>query len=148
MLPAPKEAVKQASATAWTLLDEFKAFAFKGNVVDLTIGVIIGGAFHTIIDSFVKNLFTPLMAILIPGDRPFTHWEYNARGITVHIGTFLADVVHFLLIAAILFLFLVKFLGWLMRTHKADDATPVLSREEELLSEIRDLLKEQQDRAA
>ena len=48
---------------AWTLLDEFKAFAFKGNVVDLAIGVIIGGVFHNLIDSLVKNLIMPLIAI-------------------------------------------------------------------------------------
>ena len=146
MLPAPKEAVKQASATAWTLLDEFKAFAFKGNVVDLTIGVIIGGAFHTIIDSLIKNLIMPLIAILIPGERPYTHWQFTARGSTVHVGALLSDVVHFLIISALLFLFLVKFLGWLMRAHKSEDATPILSHQEELLTEIRDLLKARQER--
>jgi large conductance mechanosensitive channel len=141
MLPEPKTTLGLATQKAWTLLDEFKAFAFKGNVVDLTIGVIIGGAFHNIVDSLVKNLIMPLVAILIPGERPYTHWQFTARGSTVHVGLLLGDIVHFLLMAAILFLFLAKFLGWLMRPKKAGEAAPVLNRQEELLTEIRDLLK-------
>jgi large conductance mechanosensitive channel len=141
MLPDPKTTLGLATQKAWTLLDEFKAFAFKGNVVDLAIGVIIGGAFHQIVDSLVKNLIMPLVAILIPGERPYTHWQFTARGSTVHVGLLLGDIVHFLLIAAILFLFLTKFLGWLMRPKTAGEAVPVLNRQEELLTEIRDLLK-------
>ncbi len=141
MLPDPKTTLSHATEKAWTLLDEFKAFAFKGNVVDLAIGVIIGGVFHNLIDSLVKNLIMPLIAILIPGQRPYTHWQITVRGSTVHIGLLLGDIAHFLLISAILFLFLMKFLGWLMRPRKPDEAAPALSRQEELLTEIRDLLK-------
>ena len=145
MLPDPKTSLNLATAKAWTLLDEFKAFAFKGNVVDLAIGVIIGGAFHNIVDSLVKNVIMPLFAILIPGERPYTHWQITARGSTIHIGTLLADVVHFFIMALVLFLFLVKFLGWLLRTHNKEIQAPHKpTREEELLAEIRDLLKERQ----
>jgi large conductance mechanosensitive channel len=115
MLPDPKTTLSHATEKAWTLLDEFKAFAFKGNVVDLAIGVIIGGVFHNLIDSLVKNLIMPLIAILISGERPYTHWQFTVRGSTVHIGLLLADIAHFLLISAVLFYFLVKFLGWLTR---------------------------------
>ena len=115
MLPDPKTTLSHATEKAWTLLDEFKAFAFKGNVVDLAIGVIIGGVFHTLIDSLVKNLIMPLVAMLIPGERPYTHWQFTFRRSTVHIGLLLADIAHFLLISAVLFYFLVKFLGWLTR---------------------------------
>lgn len=148
MPPDPKTTLILAGRKAWTLLDEFKAFAFKGNVVDLAIGVIIGGAFHNIIESLVKNLIMPLIAILIPGERPYTHWQFTARGSTVHIGLLLGDIVHFLIMAAILFLFLVKFLGWLMRPRKAEEAAPALNRQEELLTEIRDLLKAPREEAA
>ena len=141
MLPDAKTTLGLATEKAWTLLEEFKAFAFKGNVVDLAIGVIVGGVFHNLIDSLVKNLIMPLIAILIPGQRPHTHWQFTVRGSTVHIGLLLGDIAHFLLISAILFLFLVKFLGWLMRPKKLDEAAPALSRQEELLTEIRDLLK-------
>ena len=116
MLPDPKSTLSNATERAWTLFDEFKAFAFKGNVVDLAIGVIIGGAFHSIIDSLVKNLIMPVIAILIPGERPYTHWQFTVRGSTIHVGLLLGDITHFLLMAAILFFFLVKFLGWLMRS--------------------------------
>jgi large conductance mechanosensitive channel len=143
MLPDPKTSLNLATKKAWTLLDEFKAFAFKGNVVDLAIGVIIGGAFHNIVDSLVKNVIMPLFAILIPGQRPYTHWQFTARGSTVHIGLLLGDIVHFLIMAAVLFLFLVKFLGWLMRTKKEDVAAmPPMTKDQELLAEIRDLLKD------
>jgi large conductance mechanosensitive channel len=141
MPPDPKTTLNLATRKVWTLLDEFKAFAFKGNVVDLAIGVIIGGAFHNIIDSLVKNLIMPLVAILIPGERPYTQWEFTVRGSTVKVGPLLGDITHFLLISAILFLFLVKFLGWLMRPKRPDQAAPALNRQEELLAEIRDLLK-------
>jgi len=70
MLPNPKSSLDLATKKAWTLVDEFKAFAFKGNVVDLAIGVIIGGSFHSIVDSMVKNVMMPLFAVLIPGQRP------------------------------------------------------------------------------
>ena len=147
MPPDPKTTLSHATEKAWTLVDEFKAFAFKGNVVDLAIGVIIGGVFHNLIDSLVKNLIMPVIAILIPGERPYTHWQITVRGSTVHIGLLLADIAHFLLISAILFLFLVKFLGWLMRPKKLDEAAPALSRQEELLTEIRDLLKVPRERS-
>jgi large conductance mechanosensitive channel len=147
MLPDPKTNLSHATLKVWTLLDEFKAFAFKGNVVDLAIGVIIGGVFHNLIDSLVKNLIMPLIAILVPGQRPYTHWQITVRGSTVHIGLLLGDIAHFLLISAILFLFLMKFLGWLMRPKKLDEAAPALSRQEELLTEIRDLLKVPRERS-
>lgn len=147
MPPDTKSVLDHATGKAWTLLDEFKAFAFKGNVVDLAIGVMIGGAFHGIIDSLVRNLIMPVIAIVIPGERPYTHWQFTARGSTVHIGLLLGDVIHFLLMSAILFLFLVKFLGWLMRPKRPDEAVPVLNRQEELLTEIRDLMKARQEQA-
>ena len=89
----------------------------------------------------------PLIAILIPGERPYTHCHFTALVSTVHIGLLLADIAHFLLISAVLFFFLVKFLGWLMRPKKPDEAAPALSRQEELLTEIRDLLKVPPERA-
>lgn len=144
MLPDPKTTLVNVTEKAWTLVDEFKAFAFKGNVVDLTIGVVVGGIFHNLIDSLVKNLIMPVFAILIPGRRPYTHWQWTVRGSTIHFGLLLGDIVHFLLISAILFLFLVKFLGWLMKPKKTGDAAPALNRQEELLTEIRDLLKRSQ----
>jgi large conductance mechanosensitive channel len=127
---------------AWTLLDEFKAFAFKGNVVDLAIGVVIGGAFHKIVDSLVTNLLLPLIAVFVPGKRAYTSWAMTVRGSTIHFGLLLADIAHFLIISAVLFLFIVKFLGWLMRVKQEDRAAmPPMTKDQELLTEIRDLLR-------
>jgi large conductance mechanosensitive channel len=98
-------------------------FAFKGNAVDLAVGAIVGGTFHGLIDPPVKKLIMPLTAI-IPGQRPYTQWQFTPRGGTVHVGLLRGDVAHFLLISAILFLFLVRFLGWLMRPEKGGEAAP------------------------
>jgi large conductance mechanosensitive channel len=127
---------------ARSLVDEFKAFAFKGNVVDLAIGVVIGGAFHKIVDSLVANLIMPLVAAIMPGERGYMGWHFTIRGSTVHVGLFLGDVVHFILISAALFFFTVKFLGWILKfKQEATDVGPALTKDQELLAEIRDLLR-------
>lgn len=142
MVSESKPGVSQVTQKAWTLLDEFKAFAFKGNVVDLTIGVILGSAFHKIIDSLVSNLVMPFIAVLAPGNRGYVGWQVTLRGSTIHFGLFLADVVHFLIISAALFFFVVKFLGWVMKLNRQQkDALPSMTKDQELLTEIRDLLK-------
>ena len=127
---------------ATSLLDEFKGFAFKGNVVDLAVGVIIGGAFGTIVKSLVDNILMPLLAYVTPKNTNYQTWELGP----VHFGRFLGDVVNFLIVAAALFFFIVKFLGWLMRTKKEEqaevDATPAPTPETVLLTEIRDLLRD------
>jgi large conductance mechanosensitive channel protein len=117
MLPDPKISLSHPTEKVWTLFDESKAFAFKGNVVDPAIGVIGGGAFHNIIDSLVKNLIMLVTAILIPGQRPYTLWQFTVRGSTINVDLLLGDIIQFLLISAILFLFLVKFLAGAARTY-------------------------------
>jgi large conductance mechanosensitive channel len=131
-----------------SLLDEFKAFAFKGNVVDLAVGVIIGGAFGKIVDSLVKNVIMPFVSVLIPGDQEYTKWALVINGKEIPYGLFLGEVVNFLIVAAALFIFIVKFLGWLMKARKkqeeADEAAPPpLTTDQVLLTEIRDLLAKQ-----
>lgn len=143
--------VKSLSATgagkAFSLFDEFKAFAFKGNVIDLAVGVVIGAAFGKIIDSLVKNLFMPLIGLVMPGDKSYEKWAWQygpGKDQIVPYGLFIADVISFLVVALALFLFVVKFLGWVMKTKKAEAAAPPpLTRDQELLLEIRDLLKSQ-----
>jgi large conductance mechanosensitive channel len=128
---------------AFSLLDEFKAFAFKGNVVDLAIGVIIGGAFGKIVDSLVKNLIMPLIAAILPGDKGYLAWKATVNGSEVPYGLFLGDVLNFLIVAAALFFIVVKFLGAIMRFKKEEKsaAAPALTKDQELLGEIRDLLR-------
>lgn len=126
---------------AATLYDEFKSFAFKGNVIDLAVGVIIGGAFSGIVKSLVDHIVMPLVGLILPGEHGYKSWVWTIEGKTIPYGLFLADVVNFLIVAASLFLFTVKFLGWVMRTKK-ETPPPAPTKDQELLAEIRDLLKE------
>ena len=131
---------------AFTLLDEFKEFAFKGNVIDLAIGVIIAGAFGKIIDSLVKNIIMPSIGLLFPGDQGYLGWKFIVHGREIPYGLFIGEVVNFILVASALFVFLVKFLKFAMRAKKAEAAAlPAelpTTKDQMLLTEIRDLLKD------
>jgi large conductance mechanosensitive channel len=128
---------------ALSLWDEFKAFAFKGSVIDLAVGVVIGAAFSNVVNSLVHNVVMPLIAVILPGKQSYENWVAVIGGKSIPFGRFLGDLVNFLLVAVALYVFIVKFMGWItaFRQDKADDLPP-LSKEEELLTEIRDLLKE------
>ena len=133
-------ATKKASA----LVEEFKKFAFKGNVVDLAIGVIIGAAFGAIVKSLVDDIIMPLIGVILPGDRGYEGWAWHVGAKTIPYGKFVGAVVNFLLVALVLYLFIVKFLGWVMRSQQEQVAAPAPpTRDQELLMEIRDLLKQQ-----
>src|SRR5205809_191817 len=119
-----QSAVLGARKRAFSLLDEFKQFALKGNVIDLAIGVIIGAAFGKIVDSLVKHIIMPLISVVVPGKQSYLEWKWLIDGKEVPYGLFLGEIVNFLILAFVLFLFIVKFLGWLMRTRKQDVASP------------------------
>jgi len=127
------------------LFGEFKNFAFKGNVVDLAVGVIIGGAFGKIVDSLVKHLIMPLISVIMPGEQGYLAWKWIINGKEVPYGLFLGEVLNFVIVAAALFIFIVKFLGWIMKSRKEETpaAPPPPTKDQELLAEIRDLLKTQ-----
>jgi large conductance mechanosensitive channel len=107
---------------AFSLVDEFKAFAFKGNVIDLAVGVIIGAAFGKIVDSLVKQIIMPLVSVVLPGKQGYLDWKWVINGKEIPYGLFLGEIVNFVIVALALFLFIVKFLGWLMRTRKEEVA--------------------------
>ena len=136
--------MKAATDKALSIVNEFKAFAFKGNVVDLAVGVIIGAAFGKIVESLVKNIIMPLIGSLLPGDQGYLGWKIVVNGNDIAYGLFIGEVVNFIVVATALFFLIVKFLGLLMKT-KAEEvsapATPALTKDQELLIEIRDLLK-------
>lgn len=133
------------SKKALSLVEEFKGFAFKGNVVDLAVGVIIGAAFGKIVDSLVKSVIMPLIGAILPGEQGYLGWKLVVNGKDVPYGLFIGEVVNFLIVAAALFLFIVKFLGFLMKKKEADAAAPpALTKDQELLVEIRDLLARRQ----
>jgi len=125
---------------AKSLFDEFKAFAFKGNVIDLAVGVIIGGAFGNIVSSLVHNIIMPVIGVVMPGERGYEKWVAVVRGKQIPYGKFLGDVVNFLIVALALYIFIVKFLGWIMAFKKE---VPPLTKDQQLLTEIRDLLKQE-----
>lgn len=131
----------QATQQAFSLFNEFKKFAFKGNVIDLAVGVIIGGAFGKIVDSLVKQVIMPLIGLLMPGEQGYLGWKWVVDGKEIPFGMFLGEVVNFLIITIVLFFFIVKFLGWIVRNKKEEAASPpALTKDQELLIEIRDLL--------
>ena len=127
---------------ARSLLDQFKHFTFKGNVVDLSLGVIIGGAFGKIVDSFVKHIVMPTISVFLPSEQSYLGWKIVVHSKEIPYGLFISEVVNFLLVSFFLFIFIFKFLGWVMHSKNEEaKAPPALSKDQELLIEIRDLLK-------
>lgn len=134
--------MNDARKRALTLFEEFKQFALKGNVIDLAIGIIIGAAFAKIVDSLVKHLIMPLLSVVLPAQQSYLGWKWVIDGKEVPYGLFIGEVVNFLILAFALYLFIVKFLALLIRQKKAEAVVPPPpTREQELLAEIRDLLK-------
>jgi large conductance mechanosensitive channel len=138
----PRSLVSTAKASS--LLSEFKTFALKGSVIDLAVGVIIGAAFGKIVDSLVKHIIMPLIGLILPGKQGYLGWTLHVGEKQVPYGLFIGEIVNFLIVAFALFIFIQKFLGWAMKNKQEIAATPPLSKEQELLTEIRDLLKERQ----
>jgi large conductance mechanosensitive channel len=134
--------MKNTTKKVSSILAELKNFAFKGNVVDLAVGVIIGAAFGKIVDSLVKHIIMPAISVLLPGEQSYLGWKWTINGKDIPYGLFIGEIVNFLIIAFALYLFIVKFLGWVMKSKKEEAAAPApLTKDQELLAEIRDLLK-------
>ncbi|MFA5321266.1 MAG: large conductance mechanosensitive channel protein MscL [Smithella sp.] len=124
------------------MLEEFKNFALKGNVVDLAIGVIIGAAFGKIVDSLVRHIIMPFVSVIMPGEQGYLAWKWVINGKEVPYGLFIGEIVNFLIVALALYIFIVKFLGIIMKNKQEGAAVPApLTRDQELLIEIRELLK-------
>lgn len=138
-----------------SFLTDFKNFAMRGNVIDLAVGVIIGGAFGKIVSSLVADIIMPFLGVLVGGVN-FTElkWVLKAphevngveqAAVTLNYGNFLQVTFDFLIIAFSIFLF-VKLVTRLTEKRKAQaPAAPEPSAEVKLLTEIRDLLKAQQE---
>jgi large conductance mechanosensitive channel len=124
------------------VLEEFKNFALKGNVVDLAIGVIIGAAFGKIIDSLVKQIIMPAISIILPGEQGYLTWKWVINGKEIPYGLFIGEIVNFLIVALALYIFIVKFLGMIMKKKQEEVIVPPPpTKDQQLLTEIRDLLK-------
>lgn len=130
-------------------ISEFKSFATKGNVFDMAVGIIIGGAFGKIVTSFVNDLFMPLFGLIL-GKVNFTELKWvlseavgESPELAIYYGKFLQTTIDFILIAFVIFL-MIKFLSKLKKKEEAAPVEPPKpSAEEALLTEIRDLLKAQ-----
>lgn len=134
------------------MIKEFKAFALRGNVIDLAVGIIIGAAFTGIVNSLVNDILMPPLGLLI-GGIDFSDFFLVLRGdhaetlaaakaanaVTVNYGLFVNACIRFLIVAIAVF-FLVR---WMNRLLAVKDKEPVVPRQEVLLAEIRDVLKEQ-----
>jgi large conductance mechanosensitive channel len=120
--------------------NEFKKFALKGNVIDLAVGVVIGAAFGKIVSSLVENIITPIMGFLI-GGIDLSKLSYTFRSVELKYGIFLQNVLDFFIIAFSIFL-VIKGLSRFKKKEQVAPAAPATpDAKEELLKEIRDLLK-------
>lgn len=121
-----------------SFLSEFKAFAMRGNVIDLAVGVIIGGAFGKIVSSLVEGIIMPVIGLLL-GGIDITAKSFTVGHAVIKWGTFLQSVIDFTIIAFSIFLF-IKLINLLQKQEATVPAKP--SNEEILLTQIRDLLKQ------
>ncbi len=121
------------------MISEFKAFAMKGNVVDLAIGVIIGGAFSKIVSSLIDNVITPLL--LKPALEAANLSKIEELTVLggVKYGMFLSAIINFIIIAFVLFL-IIKGINATKMKEEIQPSTPVGPTQEEILIQIRDLL--------
>ncbi|WP_214826027.1 large conductance mechanosensitive channel protein MscL [Exiguobacterium algae] len=120
---------------------EFKKFAMRGNVIDLAIAVVLGAAFTAIVNSLVNDIFMPLLGIVI-GGIDFSSLKASVLGVDVLYGNFIQQIVSFFLIAVALFL-IVKVINRLQQEKEIEEkVAPTPTKEEQLLTEIRDLLKD------
>ncbi|MBP1737391.1 MAG: mscL [Oscillospiraceae bacterium] len=125
-------------------LQEFKAFAIKGNVIDLSVAVIIGSAFSAIVTSLVNDLIMPLIgAIFTVPD--FSLLSFNVNGTPIMIGSLIQTVVNFLIIAISIFSVVKVISKFQKPKEEKTEALPTPSNEERLLTEIRDILKQSKD---
>ncbi len=138
------------------MLSEFKKFAIRGNVIDLAVGVIIGGAFGKIVSSFVNDIIMPPLGILIGGvdfkdlNIPLRGPVLNEAGeevaaaVTLNYGMFIQNVVDFTIIAFVIFMAIQGINKLKTKEEEKPSAPPAPPKSEVLLEEIRDLLKKQQ----
>ena len=136
-----------------SFLKDFKEFAMRGNVIDMAVGVIIGGAFGKIVTSLVNDLIMPAIGVLT-GGLDFKDYKYILKEavtmddgttipeVTINYGMFIQNVVDFLIIAFCIFVVIRALMKLKKKKEEAPAPAPAPSKEEVLLTEIRDLLKE------
>lgn len=133
--------------------NDFKAFAMRGNVIDMAVGVIIGGAFGKIVTSLVNDIIMPVVGLATGGvnftdSRLLLHAaeEEGAQEVWLNWGVFVQNIVDFLIIAFCIFMAIRILNQFKKKEEEVPAAPPAPTKEEELLTEIRDLLKQQADK--
>lgn len=121
------------------MLQEFRAFVAKGNVLDLAVAVIMGGAFGAIVTSMVNDIIMPLIGVIL-GGVDFTTLAIQVDDATITYGNFIQAVINFLIIAFVIFM-IVRTANNMKKKEEAAPAAPAGPTTEELLVQIRDLLK-------
>ncbi len=125
------------------MLAEFKAFLMRGNVVDLAVAVVIGAAFGLVVQAFVADIITPIIAAIF-GKPDFSSLTFTINGSVFRYGDFLNALIAFVTVAAAIFFFVVKPMNMLAARRAAGqepEAEPAPTVDQQLLTEIRDLLK-------
>jgi large conductance mechanosensitive channel len=122
------------------MMKEFKDFAMKGNVVDLAVGVIIGGAFGKIVASVVDDILMPPIGALVAG-VDFKALSFTIKGVSINYGNFINNTIIFIVTAFFLFLVIKAMNSTKKKEAAAPAPAPEPTNEEKLLTEIRDLLK-------
>jgi len=121
--------------------EEFKAFAIRGNVIDLAVAVIIGGAFGKIVASLVNDILMPIVSLLFGGAK-FTELKATVGGAEIMYGNFIQNIFDFVIIALVIFIMIKQIAKLKKKEEAAPAAPPAPTKEELLLAEIRDILKE------
>lgn len=135
-----------------SLIQEFKAFASRGNVIDMAVGIIIGAAFGKIVSSFVADIIMPPIGIILGGVNfsdlsvVLLAAQGDAPAVVIAYGKFIQTVIDFTIIAFAIFMGLKAINSLKRKQEEAPPAPPAPTKEQELLSEIRDLLKAQQEK--
>ena len=130
------------------MMKEFKAFAMRGNVIDMAVGIVIGGAFGKIVSSFVADVIMPPLGMLLGkvnfADLAVTLKEANGdlAAVTLNYGKFIQTTVDFVIIAFAIFMVIKGMNSLKKKEEVAPSMPPAPSKEETLLAEIRDLLKQ------
>lgn len=125
------------------MLEDFKKFALKGNVLDLAIAVVIGAAFGKIVASLVEDIIMPLVGILL-GGFSVEEFSYTVNGAVINYGLFAQSIIDFLIIAFSIFMVIRIFTKFKRKEDvPAEEEPEVLDKKEELLVEIRDLLSKE-----
>lgn len=126
------------------MLKEFKEFVSRGNVLDLAVGVIIGGAFTSIVKALVNYLINPLIGLFV-GGIDFSDWSFKVAGATFKFGSFINAVINFLIIAFVVFIIVKAVNKFVPKKAEEEENTDEVDNSEIYLKEIRDALVKDPD---